>query len=108
MVRQGSQAGGLFDLFCTFNAISLQTGTVTQSLSRVLLWEHFSQGNRSFPQASNFAAVTRLLTLLPPSCSLAEGEKVWWEGRGQGLCDLTEGLVDRACPLREKLSPQWA
>lgn len=51
---QGGQAGGLFDLFCTFNAISLQTGTVTQSLSRVLLWEHFSQGNRSFPPSIQF------------------------------------------------------
>lgn len=73
--RQGGQAGGLFGLFCTLNVVSLHTATVTQSLSRVLLWEHFSQGNRSFPQASNFAAVTRPLILLPPSCSLAEGEK---------------------------------
>lgn len=47
--RQGGQAGGRFELLGTLNVVSLQTDTVTQSLSRALLWEHFSQGNRSFP-----------------------------------------------------------
>lgn len=57
--QQGGQAGDRFELLGTLNVVSLQTDTVTQSLSCALLWEHFSQGNHSFPQASNFAAVTR-------------------------------------------------
>lgn len=100
--RQGGQAGGRFELLGTLNVVSLQTDTVSSygsiSVKETVL----------FPQASNFVAVTRSLTLLPPSRSLVEGEEARLEGRGQGLCDLTEGLVDRACPLYEKLSPQWA
>lgn len=52
--RQGGQAGGRFELLGTLNVPSLQTDIVTQSLSRVLLWEHFSQGNRSFPPSIQF------------------------------------------------------
>lgn len=52
--QQGGQAGGRFERLGTLNVVSLQTDTVTQSLSRVLLWEHFSQGNRSFPPSIQF------------------------------------------------------